>query len=94
VEVERAFSKAGLVVSSRRTKLSLEATAAQMIVGDWAKQGFLHKQTFLNAFGNANAKQTASTSTSQGTSTLASSSRDVIEIDDEDDDDDDDNDEE
>lgn len=85
VEVERAFSKAGLVVSARRTKLSPDSTAAQMIVGDWAGRGILSEKAFVNAFGNVNANQVASTS--------ASSSRQVIEIEDDEDDEDDSDDE-
>lgn len=81
VEVERAFSKAGLVVSARRTKLSPDSTAAQMIVGDWAGRGILSESAFVNAFGNVNTNQVASTS--------ASSSRQVIEIEDDEDDSDD-----
>jgi hypothetical protein len=87
VKVERAFSKAkaGLIVSARRTKLSPDSTAAQMIVGDWAGRGILSESAFVNAFRNVNANQVASTS--------ASCLQQVIEIEDDEDDKDDSDDE-
>lgn len=50
VDVERAFSKAGLMFTARRMRLHPETSKEQMCVGDWMKNGFLSEKVFVDAF--------------------------------------------
>lgn len=58
VDVERAFSKAGLMFSARRTRLNPSTSKEQMCVGDWMKKDFLSEKAFVDVFKQPGRKTT------------------------------------
>ena len=58
VDVEQAFSKAGLMFSARRTRLNPSTSKEQMCVGDWMKKDFLSEKAFVDVFKQPGRKTT------------------------------------
>jgi hypothetical protein len=56
VEVERSFSRAGLVISSKRNRLNPDSSKHQLLVGDWARRRELNGRAFIAAFEERTSK--------------------------------------
>jgi hypothetical protein len=56
VEVERSFSRAGLVISSKRNRLNPDTSKHQLLVGDWARRRELNGRAFIAAFEERTSK--------------------------------------